>query len=180
MNTDLKKQWFVVYTRPGYEKKVAEQLEKRQIEVYCPMSKAHKPWSDRKKTTLQPLFGSYVFAFASTYQHKLIRQTDGVINFIHWLSKPAIVRPEEIDTIRHFLKEYDFVRLEKTTINLEDRVRIINGPLMMWEGSVVEIRTTTVKITLPSLGYALVAEISKDAHTPEPVMSLQELKMKAG
>ncbi len=51
---------------------------------------------------------------------------------------------------------------------------------MMWEGSVVEIRTTTVKITLPSLGYALVAEISKDTHTPEPVMSLQELKMKAG
>ncbi len=61
---------------------------------------------------------------------------------------------------------------------MEDRVRIVNGPLMMWEGNVVEIRTTTVKIILPSLGYALVAEISKE--TPETVMSLQELKMKAG
>jgi transcription antitermination factor NusG len=180
MNTDLKKQWFVIYTRRGCEKKVAEQLEKRQIEVFCPMSKVNKPWSDRKKTALQPLFNSYVFLFASTDQHNLIRQTDGVINFIHWLSKPAVVPQEEIDTIRNFLKEYDFVRLEKIAINLDDRVRIINGPLMMWEGSVVEIRTTTVKITLPSLGYALVAEISKDAHTPEPVMSLQELKMKAG
>jgi transcription antitermination factor NusG len=180
MTSDLKKQWFVIYTRPGCEKKVAEQLEKRQIETYCPQSRIYKPWGDRKKSAFQPLFRSYVFVFASPEQHRLIRQIDGVINFIHWLSKPAVIRQDEIDTIRNFLKEYDFVRLEKTVINLEDRVRIINGPLMMWEGSVVEIRTTTVKITLPSLGYALVAEISKDTHTPEPVMSLQELKMKAG
>ena len=109
---------------------------------------------------------------------RLIRQTDGVINFIHWLNKPAEICQEENDTIKNFLKEYDFVRLEKTSINMTDRVRIINGPLMMWEGSVVEIGTTTIKITLPSLGYALVAEISKE--TTEPVMSIQELKMKAG
>ena len=178
MNTDLKKQWFLLYTRPGCEKKVTELLEKKRVEVFCPMTKVQKPWSDRKKTAFQPLFSSYVFVFISASEHDRIRQTDGVINFIHWMSKPAVIRQEEIDTIRNFLKEYDFVKLEKTAINLAERVRIINGPLMMWEGSVVEIRTTTVKIILPSLGYALVAEISKE--NTESVMSLQELKMKAG
>jgi len=178
MNTDLKKQWFLLYTRPGWEKKVAELLERKQVEVYCPLTKAQKHWSDRKKPALHPLFSSYVFVFISSNEHNRIRQTDGVINFIHWLSKPAVIRQEEIDTIRNFLKEYDFVRLEKTSINLNERVRIINGPLMMWEGTVVEIRTTTVKIILPSLGYALVAEINKE--NTESVMSLQELKMKAG
>ena len=178
MNLDLKKQWFVLYTRPGWERKVAELLEKKHVEVYCPLSKANKQWSDRKKPALQPLFSSYVFVFITPDLQIPVRQTEGVINFIHWLSKPAVICLEEIDTIRNFLKEYDFVRLEKTSINMNDRVRIINGPLMMWEGTVVEIRTTIVKITLPSLGFALVAEISKD--TPEPVMSLQDLKMKAG
>lgn len=178
MNPDQKKQWFVLYTRPGCERKVAELLEKKQLEVYCPLSKSGRQWSDRKKPAPQPLFTSYVFVFISPDQQKVARQTDGVINFIHWLNKPAVICQEEIDTIRNFLKEYDIVRLEKTSINMNDRVRIINGPLMMWEGSVVEIRTTIVKITLPSLGYALVAEISKD--TPETVMSLQDLKMKAG
>ena len=178
MNLEQKKQWFVLYTRQGCERKVAEQLEKKQMEVYCPLSKTSKQWSDRKKPALLPLFSSYVFVFISPEQQMLVRHTDGVINFIHWLNKPAVICPEEIDTIRNFLKEYDNVRLEKTSININDKVRIINGPLMMWEGSVVEIRTTIVKITLPSLGYALVAEISKD--TPESVMSLQELKMKAG
>src|SRR5688572_30043482 len=178
MNLDLKKQWLVLYTRPGCERKVAELLEKKHVEVFCPLGKTNKQWGDRKKPALQPLFSSYVFVYITPDKQRLVRQTDGVINFIHWLNKPAVICPEEIDTIRNFLKEYDFVRLEKTSINMNDRVRIINGPLMMWEGAVVEIRTTIVKITLPSLGYALVAEISKD--TPESVMSLQDLKMKAG
>jgi transcription antitermination factor NusG len=178
MNLDLKKQWLVLYTRPGCERKITELLEKKHVEVYCPLSKTNKQWSDRKKPVLQPLFSSYVFVNITPDRQRLVLQTDGVINFIHWLSKPAVICQEEIDTIRNFLKEYDFVRLEKTSINMNDRVRIINGPLMMWEGTVVEIRTTIVKITLPSLGYALVAEISKE--TPESVMSLQDIKMKAG
>jgi transcription antitermination factor NusG len=178
MNTDSKKQWFVLYTRSGYEKRVADLLEKKHIEAYTPLTKIRRPWTDRKKVALKPLFDSYVFVYASPEDHQRIKHTDGVINFIHWLSKPAIIRQDEIDTIKKFLLEYDVVKLEKTSINLNDSVRIINGPLMMWEGNVVEIRTTTVKITLPSLGYSLVAEISKD--TPESVMSLQELKMKAG
>jgi transcription antitermination factor NusG len=178
MNTEFKKQWFVLYTRSGHEKRVADLLERKHTETYLPVTKGQRPWSDRKKATFQPLFRSFVFVYTSPDQHARIRQVDGVISFVHWLSKPAVIRQDEIDTIKKFLQEYDVVRLEKTAINLEDRVRIINGPLMMWEGNVVEIRTTTVKITLPSLGYALVAEISKD--TPESVMSLQELKMKAG
>jgi transcription antitermination factor NusG len=178
MNADSKKQWFVLYTRSGYEKRVADLLERKQFEAYIPLTRMQRPWTDRKKITQQPLFRSYVFVHATLNDHARIRQTDGVINFVYWLSKPAVIRQDEIDTIRKFLVEYDFVKLEKTSINLDDRVRIVNGPLMMWEGNVVEIRTTTVKIILPSLGYALVAEISKD--TPESVMSLQELKMKAG
>ena len=178
MNTDSKKQWFVLYTRSGCEKRVTELLEKKHFEAYFPLTKIQRHWTDRKKVTLLPLFNSYVFVNASEEEHVRIRQTDGVINFLHWLNKPAVIRQDEVDTIKKFLVEYDIVKLEKTSINLNDRVRIINGPLMMWEGNVVEIRTTTVKIILPSLGYALVAEISKD--TPESVMALQELKMKAG
>ena len=163
---------------PDVKEKLPSYWKRSTWKYYCPLSKTNKQWSDRKKPALQPLFSSYVFVFITPDKQRLVRQTDGVINFIHWLNKPAVIRQEEIDTIRNFLKEYDFVRLEKTSINMNDRVRIINGPLMMWEGTVVEIRTTIVKITLPSLGYALVAEISKE--TPESVMSLQDLKMKAG
>jgi transcription antitermination factor NusG len=162
MITVTKKQWYALYTRPRWEKKVAELLAKKKVEVYCPLNKVHRQWADRKKVVLEPLFTSYVFVHVSEKEHLDIKQTDGVINFVYWLNKPAVIRNEEIDTIKKFLNEYDHVTVERTQVNLNDRVRIINGPLMMWEGNVVEIRTNTVKITLPSLGQTLVAEIRKD------------------
>lgn len=173
-----KKQWYAVYTRSRWEKKVADLLEKKKLEIYCPMNKVQRQWADRKKIILEPLFASYVFVCVSEREHLSIKQTDGVINFVYWLNKPAVIRNEEIDTIKRFLNEYDHVTVEKTQVNLNDRVRIINGPLMMWEGNVVEIRTNTVKITLPSLGQTLVAEIRKE--NLETINPLREPQLKAG
>ncbi len=31
------KKWYVVYTKPRWEKKVVEELSKLDIEAYCPM-----------------------------------------------------------------------------------------------------------------------------------------------
>jgi transcription antitermination factor NusG len=173
-----KKQWYALYTRPRWEKKVADLLEKKKVEVYCPLNRVEKQWADRKKVVLEPLFSSYVFVHISEQEHLGIIQTDGVVNFVYWLNKPAVIRNEEIDTIKKFLNEYDHVSVEKTKVNLNDRVRIINGPLMMWEGHVVEIRTNTVKITLPSLGQTLVAEIRKE--NLETISPLQEPQLKVG
>jgi transcription antitermination factor NusG len=173
-----KKQWYALYTRPRWEKKVADLLEKKKVEVYCPLNRIEKQWADRKKMVLEPLFTSYVFVCITEQEQLNIRQTDGVVNFVHWLNKPAVIRNEEIDTIRKFLNEYDHVSVERTQVNLNDRVRIINGPLMMWEGNVVEIRTNTVKITLPSLGQTLVAEIRKE--NLETISPLQEPRLKVG
>ena len=171
------KQWYALYTRSRWEKKVADALEKRKIEAYCPLNRVQRQWADRKKIILEPLFTSYVFVFVTPQEHAQVKQVDGVVNFVHWLNKPAVIRQEEIDTIKKFLTEYDHVSLEKTQVSLNDRVRIINGPLMMWEGNVVEVKTNTVKMTLPSLGYTLVAEIQIE--DIEIVKSLQEITMKA-
>jgi len=177
MSLILKKQWYALYTRPRWEKKVADLLEKKKVEVYCPLNKVQKQWADRKKTVYEPLFTSYVFVFVSPEEHLKIKQTDGIVSFVYWLNKPAVIRQEEIDTIRRFLNEYENVMLEKMAVKLNDPVRIINGPLMMWEGNVIEVRTNTVKITLPSLGQTLVAEIRKE--NIEKVRPIREVQMKA-
>ena len=159
MNTQ--KKWFAVYTRPRWEKKVAELLSRRNIENYCPLNKVVRQWSDRKKVIYEPLFTSYVFIHATELEHLAIRQVDGILNFVYWLGKPAVIRDEEISTIRHFLADYSNVRLETVDINLSDRVRITNGPLISLEGNVMEVKSKSVKIVLPSLGYAMVAEVEK-------------------
>ena len=57
--------------------------------------------------------------------------------------------------------DYESVKLEKIQVNVNDRVRIIGGPLMEREGNIVEIKHKTVKVQLPSLGYTLTAIIEK-------------------
>ena len=155
------KMWYAVYTKPRWEKKVAGLLTRKRIENYCPLNRVQRQWSDRKKIVMEPLFQSYVFVYISINEHSKVRETSGILNFVYWLQKPAIIRNEEIDVIKKFLNEYHHIQLEKSVVNLNDKVRIIGGPLMSREGNVLEVKNKTVKVLLPTIGYALVAEIEK-------------------
>jgi transcription antitermination factor NusG len=158
---DTNKKWYAVYTRPRWEKKVADMLVRKQVETYCPLNKVVRQWADRKKVVEEPLFTSYVFVHSNALEQLTVKQTDGVLNFVYWLGQPAVIKDEEIDAVRQFLDEYHDVQLEKINVNMNDRVKISDGPLMAREGNVIEVRNRTVKVQLPSLGYALTAEVDK-------------------
>jgi len=153
------KKWYAVYTRARWEKKVAEILTKKKIENYCPLNKVKRQWADRKKIVLEPLFTSYVFVRVTEKDHTQLKSTDGIVNMVHWLGKPAIIRDVEIDMIQRFLDEHQFVQLEKTPVNLNDLVRVVSGPLIEHQGHVVAVKNKTVKVVLPSLGYMMSVEV---------------------
>lgn len=153
------KNWYAVYTRPKCEKKVAGILTRAKIENYCPLNKIIRQWSDRKKFVLEPLFTSYVFVKVSEAEHSFLKKTDGVVNMVYWLGKPAVIRETEIEAVRIFLTEHINVKLEKTQINISDRVRVIAGPLMELEGHVMSLKARAIKVMLPSLGYMMQAEV---------------------
>ena len=155
----VSKKWYVVYTRPRWEKKVSDLLNRKKIENYCPLNKVQKQWSDRKKIIAQPLFSAYVFVHINITEQLDVRLTDGIINFVYWLGKPAVIRDEEIFAINQFLQDHKNVCLEKTPVNIHDTVRVIGGPMLMQKGQVVSIRNKTLKVILPSLGYMMYAEL---------------------
>src|SRR5215211_7314686 len=111
---NLTKKWYAVYTRPKWEKKVAESLTRIEIENYCPLNKVMRRWSDRNKIVHEPLFTSYVFVRTTEKEHLQLKQTDGVLNLVHWLGKPAVIKDSEIEIIKKFLQEHMNVRLEST------------------------------------------------------------------
>ena len=55
------KKWIAVYTKPRHEKTVENELLKKGFEVYLPILKERRKWSDRKKWVEFPLFRSYIF-----------------------------------------------------------------------------------------------------------------------
>ena len=52
--------WFVIHTKPRFEKKVEERLLSLGIEAYCPTRKEIRLWSDRKKKIDIPVLPSMV------------------------------------------------------------------------------------------------------------------------
>jgi transcription termination/antitermination protein NusG len=156
------KKWFALYTRARWEKKVSEILTRKKFENYCPINKVVRQWSDRKKVVHQPLFTSYVFVRVSEFDITPLRQIQGVINFVYWLGKPAVVRDSEIETIKDFLAGHVNIKLEKTPVNANDKVRVLSGPLMELEGEVLSVKSRTVRVALPSLGYLMFAEVETE------------------
>lgn len=155
MNNNL--HWYALYTKPRWEKKVADLLGEKKIENYCPLQKTERTWSDRKKIILEPLFKSYVLVRLAPKAHIPVLQTDGVIGFVTFQGKPAVIRDEEIETVKQFLKDYEHVQVENIDVSVNDEVTIVTGPLMQQKGQVMEVKHRMVKVMLPSLGFALVA-----------------------
>lgn len=149
--------WYALYVRSRSEKKVSETLDAKQIENYCPIQRIERNWSDRKKIILEPLFKSYVLVRLAPKAHIPVLQTDGVIGFVTFQGKPAVIRDEEIDIVKQFLQDHEHIQVERIDVNVNDEVTIIHGPLMEQTGQVMEVNNRMVKVMLPSLGFALVA-----------------------
>jgi transcription antitermination factor NusG len=158
---DENKQWYAIYTRPRWEKKITAKLQSYCIESYCPLNAICKQWADRKKVIHEPLFTSYVFVRVSYAEQLIVRNAHSNIKFVHWLGKPAIIREEEIEAIKDLLSQFKNVQVEKVNVNINDKVKIINGAFIFQEGKVMEVQSKSVKVYLPSLGYRLVAQFDK-------------------
>ena len=150
-----------MYTKPRWEKKVHSLLTEKKIESYCPLNKVRKKWSDRMKTVEEPLFKSYVFARVSEEEQTQVRMTAGVMNFVYWQGKPAIIRAKEIETIRKFLNEYENVIAEPMQLKEDSKVTIRQGLFMDHEAKVLKIEGNRVKVEIESIGYSLIASVDK-------------------
>ena len=157
----MSRKWLAVYTRPRWEKKVNQLLIEKGVESYCPLNKVRRKWSDRVKVVEEPLFKSYVFVKVDDQDRTTVRMTNGVINFVYWDSKPALIKEKEISVIKRFLNEYENVEVQSMNLKLNQRVKITTGPLMDHEGSVLDLRHKTVKVAIDSLGYILIAYIER-------------------
>jgi len=155
------KKWFAVYTKPRWEKKVNSLLTAKGIETYCPLNKVRKKWSDRVKMVEEPLFKSYVFVHVAESDHTRVRMTNGVLNYVYWNGKPAIIKEREIDTIKKFLNDYENVQAIAAPLAPRQKVRIETGLLMNTEGIVNKILHNKVEVLIESLGYVLVATLDK-------------------
>ncbi|PKV65429.1 transcription antitermination factor NusG [Polaribacter sp. Hel1_33_96] len=146
--------WFVIYTKSRQEKKVALELEKMGITVYCPMINQIRQWSDRKKKVEVPLMSSYVFVQLKERDREAVFEVPGIVRYVYWLEKPAIVRDEEIVVMKAWLSNQT-VEAKVEGLRRGDRMKVSSGVFEGKEGFVEEISKNRVLLLLPDLGMKI-------------------------
>jgi transcriptional antiterminator RfaH len=149
--------WLVLYTKPRNEVKVAERLAAAGINVYCPSVTTIKQWSDRKKKVSSPLFTSYVFVQVTELERAAVFEIPGVVRYLFWLGKPAVVREEEMATLKEMLSNtYKEVRL--ATLEPGDSLILKEGVFKGQTATFKEQKGNQTILILNSLGTKLILE----------------------
>ncbi len=147
--------WYVLYTKPKWEKKVAQQLQAIGIDCYCPLVTKERQWSDRKKKVEVPLFNSYVFVRLEEQDRALVFQSPGAVRYLFWLQKPAVVRDCEMDTIKKWLSSPNVSEIEVSTYQVGDVILVDSGPFVNQQAVVKEVTPSHYVLVLESMGCVL-------------------------
>ena len=153
--------WYVLYSKSRYEIKTANTLEKMGIEVYCPVTKEVRQWSDRKKTITKPLFDSYLFVKLNEHEREKVFEVTGIVRFVYWLGKPALITDKEIDTIRNWLEGGRMEKIEVTGLTPGEIIKLNAGVFKDQEAKIIDIGKNRMRLILLSLGCVITVNIKE-------------------
>ncbi len=148
---DVEPKWYVVHTYSGYENKVKTDLEKtiknRELEDYffdivVPMEEQIEIKEGKRKTNLKKVFPGYVLIKMIVTEESwyIVRNTRGVTGFVGSGTDPIPLTNEEI---RNMGFETAVVNVD---YDINDSVRVVNGPLASFIGTVQEINKEKNKV----------------------------------
>lgn len=146
------KNWYILIVKPKHEIKVTTKLKALDIEVYCPLVKETKIWSDRKKTVEVPLFKNYVFVRLKENERQSVFVVNGISRYLFWLGKPALVRDSEVDVLRNWLSNDHVEEVTLSQFVAGDQLTIKHGVLKDRNAIIQEVGKKRVKLIIPGLG----------------------------
>ncbi len=148
---DKSPKWYVIHTYSGYENKVKTDLEKtvknRELEdfffeIVVPMEEQIEIKEGKRKTNLKKVFPGYVLIKMIVTEETwyIVRNTRGVTGFVGSGTDPIPLTDEEIRNMG----------FEEVPVNIDydvnDSVRVLNGPLETFVGTVQEINKEKGKV----------------------------------
>ena len=132
------KKWIAVYTKPRHEKTVENELLKKGFEVYLPLLKQRRKWSDRKKWVEFPLFRSYIFVKTEIKNALFVLQTLGVVKVVKFGGEVAVIQNDSIQAIKLMIE--GGYSPEATDYFVKgDPVEVKDGPLKGLVGEVIRV-----------------------------------------
>ena len=139
---------------------VAEKLRALDVEVYCPLIKSQRQWSDRTKLVEEPLFRSYCFVRLEEHERSVVFGVPGLVRYLFWQGKPAIVRDTEIDSIKTMLNEVDHQLIHTRPMKPGNQLTIQSGFFRDSVGTIIRQDGKIVTVMLESLQMLLKVDLA--------------------
>jgi transcription antitermination factor NusG len=131
--------WFALQVRARHEQGVADHLVGKGYELFLPLYKCRKRWSDRVKEVEAPLFPGYLFCRLNPHDRLPILKTPAMIQIVGSNRIPTAVDEYEIQAIQAMVAS-GIPNQPWPFLATGDRVRIESGPLIGLEGILVEFK----------------------------------------
>jgi transcriptional antiterminator NusG len=172
MSEAPQKQWYIVHTYSGFEKKVSESLRQR-VQAYgvqddigdilIPTEDVVEMRGGRKVVTTKRFFPGYLLvemAMSDNVWH-IVRNTPKVTGFVGAGSKPTPLTREEVEQIVQQVTESAEKPKPKYSFEKGDQVRINEGPFSSFNGVVDEVNSdkSTLKVMVTIFGRSTPVEL---------------------
>jgi transcriptional antiterminator RfaH len=131
--------WYVLYTRPNRERKIALYLDRKSLNFYLPTVKVSKKWADRKRIVESPLFSSYIFVYLNSFEDYFSSlEADGAVEYIRFGKQLARIDESVIRNLRILVDAKEELYLCRDSIATGAPLRITDGPLAGLECEMVK------------------------------------------
>ena len=163
-------QWIAIRSKPRSEKVAVRELKKKGIEVFLPLIKKRREWSDRSKWVDFPLFPSYLFAKIELKNSIYVLQTHGVNKIIKFSSKVVVIDDAVVKSLKLAL-EGGFELYSIKNFIIGQKVEVVEGP-MKSARSIVDGKKKNdgrLIIKVEALQQAIAVHI--DSHFLEPIIN---------
>ena len=145
--------WHVIYTKPRAEKKVEERLNNFGIEAYCPVKLEVKQWSDRKKKILVPVLPSMILVNIDEKERNKVFDIPGVVRYMFWLKKHAIVKDDEVASLKSLLNQNNIISQNTETLKVGENINVPGFENQ--SGIIKKISNNQIWVVLKKLGYVI-------------------------
>ena len=172
MTDVMTKQWFIVHTYSGFEKKVKQSLEQRVKayglgdefgEVLIPTEDVVEMRGGRKVVSSKRFFPGYLLVemHMSDEAWHVVKNTPKVTGFVGAGAKPTPLTREEVDQILLQVTVAAEKPKPKYSFEKGDQVRINEGPFTNFNGLVDEVNTekSTLKVMVTIFGRSTPVEL---------------------
>ncbi|PHS10310.1 MAG: antitermination protein NusG [Kordia sp.] len=172
MIKNFPKGWHVLYVKSRHEKKVHDLLLDVSLDSFLPMIKTTRKWSDRMKTSLKPLFPSYVFVNIKSSRdfHKALSvRSEG--SFVRFGTKYARVSETDMCLIKLLTSSTSIKDVEVgVDLPLEGSFKVVN------EGALLGLKCKVLNVNNKNKIVVRIESIQQNICVTIPVSYLSDLK----